>query len=176
MSFLALVFRAQTALSCQEEMYVTKKMSPFTVSLGHKCSSVWKAQWLQVYNFIFSALFHLHIHHQPVLRAPSAAPQKKHTPALSSPLIKAAENVPSSCRRQPGLVKCSAPECHSSWTPGSRLISSTFYSRGHTGEGTRTDCHNSSQCCLCSGSPLHVIQGIYTHTREHVWQWLCSCL
>lgn len=103
-------------------------------------------------------------------------PHRRNTPALSSPLIKAAENVPSSCRRQPGLVKCSAPECHSSWTPGSRLISSTFYSRGHTGEGTRTDCHNSSQCCLCSGSPLHVIQGIYTHTREHVWQWLCSCL
>lgn len=46
MSFVALVFRAQAALSCQEAMYVTKKKPLFTVSLGHKCSSIWKAQWI----------------------------------------------------------------------------------------------------------------------------------
>lgn len=115
----------------------------------------------------FSALSPLHVHHQLVLRGPSAAPQKKHTPALSSPLLKAAENAPSSCRSQPRLVKCSAPQRQSSRTPGSRLISSAFCFGGHTGKGTQADCHNSPQCSLCSGGPLHVIQGVYTHT------WAC---
>lgn len=62
----------------------------------------------------FPALFPFHVHHQQVLRGSSAAPQKKHTPALSSPLIKAAENVPGSRRSQPGIVKCSALQCQSS--------------------------------------------------------------
>lgn len=117
-------------------------------------------------HFFFSALFPLHIHHHPVLRGPSAAPQKTGTPALSSLLIKAHENVQSSHRSQPGMVKRSAPQHQSSRTPGSRLISSAFCFRGHTGKGTQADCHNSPQCSLCSGSPFHVIPGVYIHTQS----------
>lgn len=101
-----------------------------------------------------------------MLRGPSAAPQKTGTPALSSLLIKAHENVQSSHRSQPGMVKRSAPQHQSSRTPGSRLISSAFCFRGHTGKGTQADCHNSPQCSLCSGSPFHVIPGVYIHTQS----------
>lgn len=80
--------------------------------------------------------------------------------------IKADEIIQSSHRSQPGMVKCSAPQCQSSRTPGSRLISSAFCFRGHPGKGTQADCHNSPQCCLCSGSPLHVIPGVYIHTQS----------
>lgn len=84
---------------------------------------------------------------------------------FSSPVIKAAENVPSSPWSQPGLGECSAPQYQSSRTPGSRLISSAFCFRGCNCKGTHADCHKSPQCSLRSGSPLRVIQGIYTHTR-----------
>lgn len=118
---------------------------------------------------VFSALFPHHVHHQPVLRGPSAAPQKIYTPALSSLLIKAAENVPSSPWRQPGLGECSAPQCQSSRTPGSRLISSAFCFGGCACKGTHADCHNGPQCSLHRGNPLRVIQGIYAHTHTSMF-------
>lgn len=125
-----LVFRAQTALSCQEAMYVIEK---FHRSLCHWVTSPPPSEKPNEFRHItqiLPTLLPLHIHQQPVLRSPSAAPQQKHIPALCSPAIKAAENVQGRPWRHPRLVGCSTPQCQSSRTPGSRLISSAFYCRG----------------------------------------------
>lgn len=77
-----LVFRAQTALSCQEAMYVIEK---FHRSLCHWVTSPPPSEKPNEFRHItqvLPTLLPLHIHHQPVLRSPSAAPQQKHIPAL----------------------------------------------------------------------------------------------